>query len=238
MLVSGHINMLSNAPFPSSISELIHIIELLNQSINTCRQIYCPNPDDSDVDTTDTVEPSNLSVIVPLSVLLGENADVIHFFVLFLLNQLQLDSRTIWDVYGIEISGKSRGVHTTVNIRFESFELFLPDRYLLDKFSAFNKETPKRTAPERDQFRQKTTNHLNLLHLIGARTHVMQCYPEIDSLKVELAEMQSNNTVINALLTSAKTKLRSKARQGSTYKSSKRDVSSMTNANAYETPWW
>ena len=35
--------MLSNAPFPSSLSELIHIIELLNESIHNCRQIYCPN---------------------------------------------------------------------------------------------------------------------------------------------------------------------------------------------------
>ena len=44
MLVNGHINVLSNATFPSSISKLIHIIELLNKSIHNCRQIYCPNP--------------------------------------------------------------------------------------------------------------------------------------------------------------------------------------------------
>ena len=166
--------MLSNATFPSSLPDLIHIIELLNESLHNCRQIYCPNPEDSGFDATDTAEPPILSVIVPLSVLFGENADRVRIFVLFLLNQL--DSHTMWHGNGIEISGQSRGVDTTVNIRFESFELFSQDPYLLGKLSAFNKETPKRTEPEVHQFRQKATNHLMNLNIARARAHITECY--------------------------------------------------------------
>ena len=67
-MVNGHINMLSNAPFPSSVSELIHIIELLNESLHNCRQIYYPNPDDSGLDAVNAVEPLIASVVVPVIV--------------------------------------------------------------------------------------------------------------------------------------------------------------------------
>ena len=230
--------MLSNAPFPSSLPDLIYIIEILNESVHNCRQIYCSNPKDSEFDATDTPEPQIISVVIPLGVLLGENAERMCTFVLFLLNQL--DCHTLWYGYGIELSGQPRGVDTTVNIRFKNVLLFSQDPYLLGKLSAFNKETPQKAAPVTHQFWQKATNHLNTLTSVRARAHITECYTEIDLLKAEVADMKRDKAVINALLAAAKTKIRSINRQGLIYESSKRDVSTMkskrTIANAYETP--
>ena len=118
--------------------------------------------------------------------------------------------------------------------------MFSQDPYSLGKLSAFNKATPQKAAPETHQFCQKATNHLNILTSVRARAHITECYNEIDLLKAEVADMKRDKAFINALLTVAKTKIRSINRQGLIYESSKRDVSTMKSkrsiANAYETP--
>ncbi len=66
-------------------------------------------------------------------------------FLLFLSNQL--DSNIVWEKYGIEKSGKVRGLDTTYNFRLVEFVEFEETQYLEDKFSSFIDTHNRRAAP-------------------------------------------------------------------------------------------
>ncbi len=204
-------------------SNFSRLIEFLKETLRNCREIYSIRQDDVSLVASSVVfEPV---VLLPLSTVLGSD-DVTCSFILFLSNQL--DSKYVWETYGIERSGRVKGVDTTYLVRLEEFVEFEESEFLRDKFSTFN-ETQNRRAPSTNtDFAQKLSKHLNSMHVAGLRTHVIESYAEIDMLKDKLLETENDKQLLKDLLIEANKKLISKTRQGLVYNSSKRDITSAT----------
>ena len=61
-----------------------------------------------------------------------------------------INSNLVWEQYGIEKSGRMRGLDTTYNIRLVDFVEFEESRYLRDnKFLSFIDTQKRRAAVER-----------------------------------------------------------------------------------------
>ncbi len=132
-------------------SEFSRVIDFLKESLRNCREMYL-----SLRDSLVILEPF---VTLPLYTVLGsddEYYDVVCYFILFLSNQL--DSNFIWEKYGIDRSGRVKGVDTTYNIRLEEFIEFEETQYLREKFSSYI-ETQNKTVslapPSNAVFAQK-----------------------------------------------------------------------------------
>ena len=106
-----HLQELRNESPQQQQSEFSRLINFLKETLGNCREIYSIRQSDlSSEESMIVVEPV---LLLPLYTVLG-NDDEMCFFILFLSNQL--DCNIVWEKYGIEKSGRVRGLDTTYMI--------------------------------------------------------------------------------------------------------------------------
>ena len=141
-MVMDHIEDLRNGSPQQQLSEFSRLIELLKETLAICREIYSIRQIDLSIE--DSMIVFKPVVLLPLYTVLGSDNEMC-FFILFLSNQL--DSNLVWEQYGIEKSGRMRGLDTTYNIRLVDFVEFEEIQYLRDKFLSFIDTQKRRAAP-------------------------------------------------------------------------------------------
>ena len=110
-MVMDHIEDLRNGSPQQQLSEFSRLIELLKETLAICREIYSIRQIDLSIEYSMIVfKPV---VLLPLYTVLGSDNEMC-FLILFLSNQL--DSNLVWEQYGIEKSGRMRGLDTTYMI--------------------------------------------------------------------------------------------------------------------------
>ena len=220
-------------PHESSESEIESIVEALNEALHQCRSFYSSSNLENDViDSSGGVAKSEIvSLVLPIGLLLG-NDDNLSSFVVSISTQM-MGNETLWIKYGLERSGRPRGLGTSFNVRLNDFQLFVNDDNLRNWFLQFSKpgETTYQKEMKIVSFDFKKTNVLSTMMPASLRAHVLAAYDEINSLTSQLEESKNNLLQMKVDMETDRRlwkEANKKLARPSVYYSSKRDISSAT----------